>query len=247
MAVPYAGSGSIGALIRLIEQEKSKAPTAMKPEMELGAPIREMTAQPFMAPESVGTARTLSLKPEGVPSSMIAGGGQVTPAAAPPTPAAPIGVPVVGPSIGMPERTPSSAGPASSPTPQPGPAPAPMMPVSPGQSPRGVSVGETMPLPAQAMTPPGQSVGPTPSRQNFTPQPVRMGPPALGGAVEQKANQIKQQAQQSLFSLFQKLKPAMGVAGTIGKSFLKSLAQRLILVTDINKLRPGYNRNAQQI
>ena len=104
MAV-YPGliGGNIGNLLRMIREEKANTPI-VPPAAEAGAPIREATGEPVINPESPGTSRQVSIRPEmtlpvspespgvmnfsGVPrrarvGSLAIGGGQVAGVSAP--------------------------------------------------------------------------------------------------------------------------------------------------------------------
>jgi len=72
----YPQSGNIGALLRLIEQERKSAPHAGTPLAEPSAPMRKSVAAPLespIAPESPGTGRVVSIRPEAVPPTGEAG------------------------------------------------------------------------------------------------------------------------------------------------------------------------------
>ena len=67
----YPQSGSIGALLRLIEQERKSAPHVRAPIAEPSAPMRKSVAAPLespIAPESPGTGRVVSIRPEVAPT-----------------------------------------------------------------------------------------------------------------------------------------------------------------------------------
>lgn len=95
MALGYQGTsgGDIGTLLRMIQEEQSSSALATPPAAEPGSPIRELTQGPILAPESPGTSRVASLRPEGIASSPVdLQPGSVVPPVAPVAPvAAPIG------------------------------------------------------------------------------------------------------------------------------------------------------------
>lgn len=59
---------SIGSLLRFIQEQKSQSPI-VPPSTESGSPIRGVVQEPLNAPESVGTSRQISIRPEGAISS----------------------------------------------------------------------------------------------------------------------------------------------------------------------------------
>lgn len=56
---------SIGSLLRFIQEQKSQGPI-VPPSTEVGSPIRDVVQEPLKAPESIGTSRQVSIKPEDV-------------------------------------------------------------------------------------------------------------------------------------------------------------------------------------
>jgi hypothetical protein len=72
MAAYQSSGNDIGSLLRMIAEEKSTQPVGITPQAESGTLMREMVQTPVYTPESSGTARVTSIKPEmGVqPSSM---------------------------------------------------------------------------------------------------------------------------------------------------------------------------------
>ena len=80
MPAPIQPSGNIGALLRIIQQERKKAPHQIPPTAEPSAPIREAVSAPLespIAPESRGTARIVAQRPEAAPTG--ATGRGITP------------------------------------------------------------------------------------------------------------------------------------------------------------------------
>lgn len=84
MAIYPSSGGFIGSLLRTIQEERSKAPHVLPPAGEPQAPIRAAVQAPLespISPESPGSARTVSIRPEGVPpTAASAPAGQVVPA-----------------------------------------------------------------------------------------------------------------------------------------------------------------------
>lgn len=77
MADAYQGlapAGDIGALLRLIQEEKSQSVLAAPPAVEPGSPTREMVTDPLMSPESPGSTRIASIKPEGLGPNEVGNG-----------------------------------------------------------------------------------------------------------------------------------------------------------------------------
>lgn len=69
MASPVQSSSAISSLLRLIQQERSQAPTAAMPTADPSAPVREAVSTPLespIAPESPGSDTTIALRPEGM-------------------------------------------------------------------------------------------------------------------------------------------------------------------------------------
>lgn len=110
-------TSNIGALLRLIQEEKSQAPVMALPQESPTSPIREAITGPVMSPESPNSARVVSLRPEGVTGAQGPMGASATlpvvPAAAPPPPPIPASMP------GMPGQQ----GPATPATPSANAAP----------------------------------------------------------------------------------------------------------------------------
>lgn len=88
-----SGSGDIGNLLRLIQEEKATSVLANPPAAEPGAPIRGVVQQPLQSPNDPGSSRVVSTPAEAVaPGGAMSGqpGGVVAPvAAAPIAPVAP--------------------------------------------------------------------------------------------------------------------------------------------------------------
>ena len=120
-------SGNIGALLRLIEQERKTAPHTKAPGAEPSAPLRKSVQAPLespVAPESPGTSRVVSMRPAVTPP---------TSEAAPPGVVKP-GTAIMGGKGGVPQNEvvkpikyvppePAPAAPVPVPGPTPGPAP----------------------------------------------------------------------------------------------------------------------------
>ena len=119
--------GSIGALLRKIQEERERMPHMVAPGAEAGAPMREMVTSPLQQVEAPETARVVSIRPE---ISPVAPGG--TPQVVPP----------VAPVAGMPSAVP----PVAPRAPSPGGAPAPSAPAPSAPAP-GISA------PSPAFTP----------------------------------------------------------------------------------------------
>jgi len=69
-------SSTVGALLRLIEQEKSKAPHLQTPQAAPSSPARDVAQAPLetpILPESPGSERTVGVKPESLPALSEAG------------------------------------------------------------------------------------------------------------------------------------------------------------------------------
>ena len=171
MIYPGNISGNIGALLRLIQEEKAASPAALPPETAVASPMRGIVQQPLRSPEAPGGTRVVSMRPEGVTSQGPAVAPTVVPAARPVAPIAPPS-PVVAPS-----------GPAGA----AGPAPAPSQPSVQGASAPSIA---TKVMPTQS---PQQSAWesiqkflpyfPTPQRSRVGPQMVQPAPtptPAQG-------------------------------------------------------------------
>jgi hypothetical protein len=67
MAYGNLGGTSIGALLRMIQEEKATQPP-IPPSAEVGSPMRGVIQQPIQLPESPGTTHVVSVKPEATPS-----------------------------------------------------------------------------------------------------------------------------------------------------------------------------------
>jgi hypothetical protein len=109
--------GDIGALLRLIQEEKANSILAAPPATETGSPIREVVSDPIVSPESPGSTRVASLRPEGAVTSTDAVGqsqglglGQVVGPVAPVAPA-----PVAPSAPGNPSSPSSPSAPQASP------------------------------------------------------------------------------------------------------------------------------------
>ncbi len=102
MPVYPSGQGTIGALLRTIQEDQSTGPLANLPGNQVGSPVREMVQGPVMQTEAPGSARVIAVRPEspalsggqdttseGLPAIPDVTPGAVAPAAAPIAPVAP--------------------------------------------------------------------------------------------------------------------------------------------------------------
>lgn len=128
----YQGGGgnAIGTLLRMLEDEKSASPLQQKPESAVGSPLRGAVQTPYFTPESPGSSRVVSARPEGVtpsgPQSSVTAGNVVAPVAPiRPTPSMP-----VSPVRPVSPIAPQIRGSAPVPTPVPTPSPTPRPGVS---------------------------------------------------------------------------------------------------------------------
>lgn len=139
MAGAYqSGDGTIGGLLRQIQDDKSLNPLQINPQSQPGSPIRGLVADPVFQPEAPDSSRVFATRPELTPSLNAA--APPTPEAIPPIGSNPVvaaGAPVPPPVADVPiegdQSAPSNPSPSSSGTPQqrsapsavPSPAPAP--------------------------------------------------------------------------------------------------------------------------
>ncbi|MBI5357065.1 hypothetical protein HZB78_05675, partial [Candidatus Collierbacteria bacterium] len=75
MPIYPSSGGFIGSLLRTIQEERSKAPHVLPPAAEPKAPVRAAVQAPLeapIAPESPGSARVISIRPEGAPPTSAA-------------------------------------------------------------------------------------------------------------------------------------------------------------------------------
>lgn len=115
MPIYSGGAGSnIGTLLRLIQEEKSSNLAALPPAADPNSPIRGTIQQPIKTPESPGSDRVVSLRPEGV----IQSGPAAAPVVAPVAPVAPVPTPVPTPTAPR-ASAPSATSSNSSPAPRP--------------------------------------------------------------------------------------------------------------------------------
>lgn len=166
MIYPTLGGG-IGALLRMIQEEKSQSPL-MPPSADVGSPIRGVVQGPIKSPESPGSSRMVSIRPE----AAISPENPVQPDTG--APVAPAGLPPVSPVASRPI-----------PTPVPTPAPPRSSPASPQfQAPSPAPARVTAPSLATKITPAtGVTIrGPEPRRMPYgfsgpegVPQPSRAG------------------------------------------------------------------------
>jgi hypothetical protein len=77
MIYPSGLTGNIGNLLRLIQEEKTSSIANLPPATEAGSPMRGLIQQPLMNPNDPGSARQVSLRPEGVTQMGPAGTPQV--------------------------------------------------------------------------------------------------------------------------------------------------------------------------
>lgn len=88
MASPYTSqSGSIGALLRQIQEENKQGPLTEIPQNLPSSPIRNLIQQPAMQTESPDSSRSLSIRPETGAEPLTGATGmesEVIPPAAPP-------------------------------------------------------------------------------------------------------------------------------------------------------------------
>lgn len=85
---PNGGGSNIGALLRLIQEDQNQNIAASSPASDPESPLREVIQQPIEAPESPGSERVVSIRPEGAVQS-----GPQAEAVSPVAPVAPGGAP----------------------------------------------------------------------------------------------------------------------------------------------------------
>lgn len=227
MAAPYISnaSGTIGTLLRQIQEEKSESPVLKLPQTTPGSPIREVTQQPIFQPEAPDTNRAVSIRPETAPSEMGMAENQVVP----PTYAAPEAGGVVGPT------TPGFSSPMPSEMHSSSPG-SPMMSQAMSSKPMAQSMAKAIApklMPTMMASAPAKSTTVASSKK-----PVPSPTPA-----PQKAPGMSRMGQVSLMAapLGQKLLPALedilGLAKSVGGRILggDSLAK---LVTGTSLLNP---------
>ena len=152
---PGIASAALGSLLRKVQEDKEAQPHRVPPTAQVSSPIRQQVQPPITMPESVGSGKVVSLKPElrpsaesptssfepqvvGFPKSIAGGPGQDLPGkgSAIPGPSVvnpqmvsmPRGVAVQGPTISRGSSAPllpSNARAMTSSSPQPQPTPAP--------------------------------------------------------------------------------------------------------------------------
>jgi len=116
--------GALGSLLRKIQEEKELMPHRIPPSAEVVSPLRQMIAEPLKAPEAVGAAHVVGMKPEVSPVSPMGPGGIApTPVGTPVPPVAPRIVAPVAPATPTPSAPSGFAAPAATPAPTPTPAP----------------------------------------------------------------------------------------------------------------------------
>ena len=62
---PKITGGSLGQLLRAIQESREQSPAAIPQASEVGSPIRAMGTPPTVGVESPGSERVISVKPEG--------------------------------------------------------------------------------------------------------------------------------------------------------------------------------------
>lgn len=102
------GGNSIGTLLRLIQEEKAQSQAIVNPGDDPSSPIRQTVTEPIRSPESPGSERVVSIRPESAIQSGPEGSvmGPVAPQA-------------IGPIVSAPR--PAVIGPRAAPTPVPTP------------------------------------------------------------------------------------------------------------------------------
>lgn len=214
MAV-YPGSeigGSIGALLRKIQEERERMPHMVAPGAEAGAPMREMVTEPLKQVEAPETARVVSIRPELGPAAAGAG-PQVVPPVAP-----------VAPIAGMPSIVPPSM---SGGAPSPGGAPsAPSF--APSPAPRGAGVSAKLGMPragvmgmgARAKTPsfiqPTGTLSAAPARSTYGGQPI------LRTAAQAAPSLLRSLATRILPTIAKGVTPALAAFGMAARQLKKS-------------------------
>lgn len=85
------GSGSnIGTLLRLIQEDQNKNAASLVPSADPNSPLRGAIQQPLQAPESPGSSRVVSVRPEAVTQQGPQASPTVVAPQAPVAPSAPI-------------------------------------------------------------------------------------------------------------------------------------------------------------
>lgn len=167
-AYPSAAGGTIGSLLRAIQEEKQQGPLATPPQTEAGSPIRNLVQAPLMQAESPESSRVISVRPEaapvqqGVVQSVVPPVPAVVPAASVVAPTAPSGSPASSPQFSLPSAQPNFSSPAS--------------PVSAVRQPSPISAtssvdssGARLPSLATVIKPTLPSPTPTPSKSQSSP------------------------------------------------------------------------------
>lgn len=175
-----AGS-ALGSLLRKIEEERNTGPHRTPQTSQDQSPIREAIQAPLETPESVGSSKMVSMKPE-----MAVGSGVVPPINATPNTAG-----------GNAVIAPPPAGQVVGPT-----IPAPILPsgVANPTAPSQGSFGN--PQPSQTSTPtqqsqPSQSGGKVAGATTARPSSVSVGPTSSGGLLPSGVKSIMNQPVQS--------------------------------------------------
>ena len=104
----YPQSGSnIGTLLRLIQEDQNKSLPAINPANDPNSPIRGVIQGPLNAPESPGSSRVVSVRPEGAIQQGEQANPQVVGPVAPVAPVAQVAGPVA---PQAPQQNPSGGG-----------------------------------------------------------------------------------------------------------------------------------------
>lgn len=225
MIYQSGASSNIGTLLRLIQEEKSKNIAAIPPQADVESPLRASVQEPIKAPESPGTQRVVSIRPEGATMQGPVAGSDLTPVA-----------PVAAPTPVGPASSPMSNGPiepSSSPS-QPGMA----RPSVSGMSApmvRGASV--TGPRLGTVIGPAGMSMAPPRATGAYQQAPSQVTPSrgwlsVIGGGVKQavqKAPSLATRVMPEVSTLAKRL-PGVGAALSaieIGSSLIKKRPELL--------------------
>lgn len=141
MAGAYqSGDGTIGGLLRQIQDDKSLNPLQINPQSQPGSPIRGLVADPVFQPEAPDSSRIFATRPEITPA--LNGSVPPAPEAIPPIGANPVvaaGQPVPPPTEASPIEgdqsfSPSNPSPSSSGVPQSRSTPSPVPTAAPKAS-----------------------------------------------------------------------------------------------------------------
>lgn len=221
---PSGAGGTIGSLLRAIQEERETGPLANLPGNQPSSPIRGLVQGPVFQPEAPSSARVIAVRPETTP---VATPGEDLSDIIPPVPAeTPITPEISTPQLSVPapvapRQTTPSAQPAA---PRPSaassapsthsPAPAPSAPAS-RPAPQAVSLATTIrpssaPAPSRVTSAPSQPAPkPSPTPQSAPPQ-ARVGGPALttGSAAGGSALAALGRAVAPIISIASRILPA---------------------------------------